>query len=110
VRNATYAETGRATALDAVAGSNRVSRVFVPATNRVAVGCESASNRAGLAIRVAILKWKGAEAQRPEGGVAAGFIGGDALYGFFDFGVPLSLVTHPMCLRGSAPCLRDNTG
>ena len=45
VRNATHAETGRATALDAVAGSNRVSRVFVPATNRVAVGCESASNR-----------------------------------------------------------------
>jgi hypothetical protein len=33
---------------------------------------------------------EGRRGQRPEGGVAAGFIGGDALYGFFDFGVPFS--------------------
>src|SRR4051812_2956437 len=38
----------------------------------------------GIAIRVAILKWKGAEASGPMEVLAAGFIGGDALYGFFD--------------------------
>jgi uncharacterized oligopeptide transporter (OPT) family protein len=38
----------------------------------------------GLAIRVAMLKWKGAEASGPMEVLAAGFIGGDALYGFFD--------------------------
>src|SRR5689334_24973902 len=38
----------------------------------------------GLAIRVAMLKWKGAAASGPMEVLAAGFIGGDALYGFFD--------------------------
>jgi len=38
----------------------------------------------GIAIRVAMLKWKGAEASGPMEVLAAGFIGGDALYGFFD--------------------------
>lgn len=38
----------------------------------------------GIAIRVTILKWKGAEASGPMEVLAAGFIGGDALYGFFD--------------------------
>jgi len=38
----------------------------------------------GIAIRVALLKWKGAEASGPMEVLAAGFIGGDALYGFFD--------------------------
>jgi uncharacterized oligopeptide transporter (OPT) family protein len=31
-----------------------------------------------------MLKWKGAEARGPMEVLAAGFIGGDALYGFFD--------------------------
>ena len=39
---------------------------------------------AGIAIRVAVLKWRGAEASGPMEVLAAGFIGGDALYGFFD--------------------------
>ncbi|MBV8888539.1 MAG: OPT/YSL family transporter [Alphaproteobacteria bacterium] len=39
---------------------------------------------AGIAIRVAWLKWKGAEASGPMEVLAAGFIGGDALFGFFD--------------------------
>jgi uncharacterized oligopeptide transporter (OPT) family protein len=38
----------------------------------------------GIVIRVAMLKWKGAEASGPMEVLAAGFIGGDALYGFFD--------------------------
>ena len=38
----------------------------------------------GIAIRVAMLKWRGAEASGPMEVLAAGFIGGDALYGFFD--------------------------
>jgi uncharacterized oligopeptide transporter (OPT) family protein len=38
----------------------------------------------GIAIRVAMLKWNGAEARGPMEVLAAGFIGGDALYGFFD--------------------------
>jgi uncharacterized oligopeptide transporter (OPT) family protein len=38
----------------------------------------------GIAIRVAMLKWKGTEASGPMEVLAAGFIGGDALYGFFD--------------------------
>jgi uncharacterized oligopeptide transporter (OPT) family protein len=39
---------------------------------------------AGIAIRVAVLKWKGHEASGSMEVLAAGFIGGDALYGFFD--------------------------
>ena len=38
----------------------------------------------GLAIRVPMLKWKGAATSGPMEVLAAGFIGGDALYGFFD--------------------------
>ena len=38
----------------------------------------------GIAVRVAMLKWKGAEVSGPLEVLAAGFIGGDAVYGFFD--------------------------
>ena len=38
----------------------------------------------GIAIRVAMLKWKRAEASGSMEVLAAGFIGGDALYGFLD--------------------------
>jgi len=39
---------------------------------------------AGIAIRTIVLRWKGREASGPMEVLAAGFIGGDALYGFFD--------------------------
>lgn len=39
---------------------------------------------AGIAIRVAVSRWRGAAASGPMEVLAAGFIGGDALYGFFD--------------------------
>ena len=39
---------------------------------------------AGIAIRSIVLRWKGNEASGPMEVLAAGFIGGDALYGFFD--------------------------
>ena len=45
VRNATHAGTGRVTAPDAVADRTGRAAWFAPATNRVAVGCKSASNR-----------------------------------------------------------------
>jgi uncharacterized oligopeptide transporter (OPT) family protein len=38
----------------------------------------------GIVIRLAVLKAKGAEASGPMEVLAAGFIGGDALFGFFD--------------------------
>ncbi|MBV9018453.1 MAG: OPT/YSL family transporter [Alphaproteobacteria bacterium] len=38
----------------------------------------------GIAIRTIVLRWKGKEASGPMEVLAAGFIGGDALYGFFD--------------------------
>ena len=39
---------------------------------------------AGIAIRVAALRIKGEAAANPMEVLAAGFIGGDALFGFFD--------------------------
>jgi hypothetical protein len=44
---------------------------------------------------------EGRRGQRPEGGVAAGFIGGDALYGFFDS------LGHPG-FEGAQPTTRCN--
>ena len=38
----------------------------------------------GIASRFAMFKWKGGEASGPMKVLAAGFIGGEALYGFFD--------------------------
>ena len=38
----------------------------------------------GIAIRTIVLRWKGKGASGPMEVLAAGFIGGDALYGFFD--------------------------
>jgi uncharacterized oligopeptide transporter (OPT) family protein len=38
----------------------------------------------GIAIRTIVLRWKGQEASGPMEVLAAGFIGGDALFGFFD--------------------------
>ena len=39
---------------------------------------------AGIAIRTLFLRFKGKQASGPLKVLAAGFIGGDALYGFFD--------------------------
>jgi uncharacterized oligopeptide transporter (OPT) family protein len=38
----------------------------------------------GIAIRIVVLRWKGPQASGPMEVLAAGFIGGDALYGFFN--------------------------
>ena len=38
----------------------------------------------GIAIRISVLRWKGDTATGSMEVLAAGFIGGDALYGFFD--------------------------
>jgi uncharacterized oligopeptide transporter (OPT) family protein len=46
----------------------------------------------GIAIRIAMLKWKGAAASGLMEVLAAGFIGGDALYGFFDSVIKTALL------------------
>ena len=38
----------------------------------------------GILIRIALLRWKGKQAETPMTIMAAGFIAGDALWGFFD--------------------------
>ena len=70
--------------LQAIGGSRRQMGVMMATGLLIMNPAAGFTVIAGLAVRLALVKWKGKEIMTPLTIMAAGCIAGDALYGFFN--------------------------